>query len=273
MLLSAIVTLAPLEAREAPASQARALHAWLLARIGAHDAALAQRLHDEAGPRPFTVSDLWGAGAPRDGRVRLDPARPLTCRFTALSAETVHALQRALPAVGERLTLAEEAPFAVQAVAGEAAAHAWAGRATYVDLLQQHTLRSAPPPRSVTLRFASPTLFRQEGRDLPLPLPALVFGSYLARWNAFAPQALPAEVKRYADECIALGRYALRSQLVSFEQGDKGAHVGFTGLVRFRFLVGDPFWMRLMALLAAYAFWCGTGYRTTAGLGQTRLGE
>ena len=37
-----------------------------------------------------------------------------------------------------------------------------------------------------------------------------------------------------------------------------------------RFLVGDAYWTRVMLLLAGYAFWAGTGYRTTVGLGQTQ---
>ena len=87
--------------------------------------------------------------------------------------------------------------------------------------------------------------------------------------------ALPDEAKRYAQECVALGRFRMRSHLVSFENAgaephfSKGAHVGFTGEAHFRFLVGDAYWTRVMTLLAGYAFWCGAGYRTTAGLGQT----
>jgi CRISPR-associated endoribonuclease Cas6 len=136
--------------------------------------------------------------------------------------------------------------------------------------VQRYTLAPGQHPREVTLRFSSPTLFRSGGRDLPLPLPSLVFDGYLRKWNGFSPLALPEEAKRYAEECVALGRFKLRSHLVSFELGGKGAHVGFTGEVRFRFLVGDAYWTRVMTLLAGYAFWAGTGYRTTVGLGQTQ---
>ena len=167
------------------------------------------------------------------------------------------------------LTLAG-APLRVTEIATETDQHPWAGRATYADLVQQYTLAPGQHPRSVTLRFASPTLFRSGGRDLPLPLPHLVFHGYLNKWNGFSPLSLPEEAKRYAEECVALSRFKLRSHLVSFEQGGKGANVGFTGEARFRFLVGDAYWTRIMRLLAGYAFWAGSGYRTTVGLGQTQ---
>ena len=269
MLLAAVITVVPIERASVPAALGRAVHAWLLDRIEGVDVSLARHLHEGEGPRPFTVSNLWGAGRARGGKVTLDPERPCWLRLTGLTERVSGAIERALPAVGEGLTLAG-VPLRVTEVTTEAGQHPWAGRADYAGLVQQYTLAAGPHPRSVTLRFASPTLFRSGGRDLPLPLPALVFAGYLRKWNTFSPLALPVEAKRYAEECVALGRFKLRSHLVSFEQGGKGAHVGFTGEARFRFLVGDAYWTRVMLLLAGYAFWAGTGYRTTVGLGQTQ---
>lgn len=190
-------------------------------------------------------------------------------RLTGLTEEVSETLERALPVVGERLALAG-APLRVTEVATKAGQHPWAGRADYANLVQRYTLAPGRRPQGVTLRFASPTLFRSGGRDLPLPLPSLVFDGHLRKWNVFSPLTLPEEAKRYAEECVALGRFKLRSHLVSFERGSKGTHVGFTGEACFRFLVSDAYWTRMMLLLAGYAFWAGTGYRTTVGLGQTQ---
>ncbi len=269
MPLAAVLTLNPVEATEAPAELGRAVHAWFLDRLAAVDADLAQRLHQGGGRRPFTASNVWGMGRARQNRVQLDPDRSCWARITALTDEVEAGLERALPEPGQRLELGGAA-FAVRAVATETEDHPWAGRMSYADLVQRYTLSPGRHPRSVTLSFASPTLFRSGGRDLPLPLPDLVFHGYLRKWNAFAPLALPDDARRYAEECVALSRYKLRSHLVSFERSGKGAHVGFTGQVRFRFLTGDAYWARVMLLLAGYAFWAGTGYRTTVGLGQTQ---
>ena len=269
MLLAAVITLTPTAPATVPAALGRAAHAWLLDRIQQTDASLAQRLHESDGPRPFTASNLWGTKHARGGKVTLAPDKLCWLRFTGLTQEASAAIERALPAIGENLTLAG-ATLRVAEIATETDQHPWAGRATYADLVQQYTLAPGQHPRSVTLRFSSPTLFRSGGRDLPLPLPHLVFHGYLNKWNTFSPLALPQEAKRYAEECVALGRFKLRSHLVSFEKGGKGAHVGFTGEARFRFLVDDAYWTRVMTLLAGYAFWAGTGYRTTVGLGQTQ---
>jgi CRISPR-associated endoribonuclease Cas6 len=269
MPLAAVITLHATEPATAPAVLGRAVHAWFLDRVSKVDPDAAHRLHEAEGPRPFTVSNVWGTGRARRGQVRLDPEKPCWIRVTALTDEVETVLEQALPPPGEELEL-KGATFAVQAVATETEEHPWAGRAAYVDLVQRYTLSPGRHPRSVTLNFASPTLFRSGGRDLPLPLPDLVFHGYLRKWNAFAPLELPDDARRYAEECVALSRYKLRSHLVSFERSGKGAHVGFTGQVRFRFLTGDAYWARVMLLLAGYAFWAGTGYRTTVGLGQTQ---
>jgi CRISPR-associated endoribonuclease Cas6 len=269
MLLAAVITLKPTAPAVVPATLGRATHAWLLDRIQQADDSLAQHLHEGEGPRPFTASNLWGAKRARGGKVTLDPEHPCWLRFTGLTEDVSAAIQRALPDPGDDLALAG-ALLRVTGVTTDTGQHPWAGRATYADLVQQYTLAPGKHPRSVVLRFASPTLFRSGGRDLPLPLPHLVFHGCLNKWNAFSPLSLPEEARRYAEECVALGRFKLRSHLVSFEQGGKGAHVGFTGQVRFRFLVGDAYWTRVMTLLAGYAFWAGTGYRTTVGLGQTQ---
>jgi len=269
MLLSTVITLVPAAPQQAPAWVARAAHAWLLERIGQVDPALGHTLHEADSVRPFTVSNLWGTGRAQEGQVALHPERPCWLRVTALTEAMGTALERALPSPGDTLDLAG-ARLTVQAVAADAAEHPWAGRSSYAGLLQERTLAPGPTPRGVALRFSSPTCFRSGGRDLPLPLPSLVFDGWLRKWNAFSPLALPEEAKRYAEECVALGRFRVRSHWVGFEAGDKGGQVGFTGEVGFRFLTGDAYWARVMTTLAAYAFWAGTGYRTTAGLGQTQ---
>jgi CRISPR-associated endoribonuclease Cas6 len=108
-----------------------------------------------------------------------------------------------------------------------------------------------------------------DGRQLtiPLPLPELVLGSLLARWNVFAPLTLPDDVRRYAQECLAVSRYRLQSHAVQFGQA---ISVGFTGQCQYTALVWDPYWLRVVSLLAAYAFYSGVGLRTTVGMGQVR---
>ena len=124
------------------------------------------------------------------------------------------------------------------------------------------------PPRSVTLQFVSPTTFKSEGRHVPVPLPHLVFGSLLEKWNAFAPVAFPPELRRYANECLALSSYQLRSSGVTLKEG--GLRMGAVGRARYVSTSFDRYWMSLINLLADFALFAGLGAGTGMGLGQCR---
>jgi CRISPR-associated endoribonuclease Cas6 len=101
---------------------------------------------------------------------------------------------------------------------------------------------------------------------MPLPIPETVLGSWLERWKRFSSASLPHAVQEVGQANLALSRYELRSGVIEYKE----KWIGFTGKCRFRILSGDEFWVRLCNLLADYSFYCGTGYKTTFGLGQTR---
>ena len=284
MLTSWVITLQPEEPATVPIDLGRAVHAWFLAQVRRANPALVERLHQPNTPRPFTVSALRGAKPGSQGRVALRPERAYWLRVTSFEPElSQRLLEDVVPALPDQVRLAETA-FALKGATCDAGEHPWAGQTTFEALAQEHLLGVRRPDRKLTLRFASPTTFRrtggeasltdEEGRayrvaghNVALPLPGLVFDSYLQRWNAFAPVALHPDVKRYAQECVAISRYRLQTVLVEFGQA---RHVGFVGSCQFMALVHDPYWLRLLNLLAAFAFYAGTGHKTTRGLGQTR---
>ena len=132
-------------------------------------------------------------------------------------------------------------------------------------------LSPSPPSSRLALRFASPTVFRSSGVNVPLPLPGLVFEGLARRWNAFGPLRIPPEVRRFADERMVISRYQLRTERVTFgDEGERGAYPGFVGVCGYAFRGRDRYWMGLIHLLAAFALYAGVGTRTTMGLGQTR---
>ena len=135
--------------------------------------------------------------------------------------------------------------------------------------MQQYTLSPRWVPPRVTLRFASPTAFRSRDRNVPLPQPDLVFRSLLNRCNEFAPLGLQEEARRFVQECLALSRCKMRTEYVRLGQEGRGT-VGFVGECRFAMLNRDPYWMRLMHLLAAFGLYAGVGRWTAVGLGQVR---
>lgn len=272
-LISLVLTLRPAAppdpAQPLPLWWGRAAHALLLSTIRVADEALAQELHDESSPRPFTASTLVGGF--KHGK--LDPEGKSWLRLTGLT-ETVSAIlfQAVQPggrlAPGQSLEL-DYLPFIVQAAAWESDQHPWAGAADYADLAAQRLASSQTPERQVSLQFFSPTQFHSQDRTVPLP--DLVFGSLAERWNAFAPLAFPPEVKRYAAECLAVSRFELSSRAVAMKGG--GKRIGAVGRATYTALSYDRYWMSLVQTLATFARFAGVGAGVTMGLGQARLVE
>lgn len=284
MLISWVIFLQPEKPAKVPVDMGRAVHAWFLSRVREADPTLAERLHEPNAIRPFTISGLRGTGPGSQGQVALSPEQKYWLRVTSFEPELSQRLmEEVVPALPDQVRLAETV-FALKGITCDPQEHPWAGQTTFEVLVQKHMLEAKGPEHKITLLFASPTTFRRSaveasltesqgrayqvaGHNVPLPLPGLVFDSYLQRWNAFAPLALPPELKRYAQECVAISRYRLQTALVEF---GAARQVGFVGSCQFLALVHDPYWLRLLNLMAAFAFYCGTGQHTTMGLGQTK---
>lgn len=287
MLISIVLTLRPTQAATLPANLGRATHAWFLDQVRAADPRLAETLHAPNQERPFTVSNLRGMGPPQGGGSRggipipplptprqivLAPEETPWLRVTSFSPELSALLvERLLAEPPERVALSGVSLRVVETTA-DGARHRWAGQTTFEDLVQRHTLGAERPAPRLALRFASPTVFRSGGANLPLPLPGLVFESLARRWNAFGPLRVPAEVRRFADEVMLIARYRLRTERVMFgEEGERGAFPGFLGVCGYAFRNRDRYWLGLIHTLAAFALYAGVGTRTTVGLGQARV--
>ena len=289
-LLSLVLYLQPLKqtAPETPAPPwwGRAVHALLLDVVRQAAPALAEKLHDESTLRPFTASTLIG----RFPGGRLDLEGTYTLRLTALQSEVaailLEAAQEGMLAVGKTVELdyltfrivgphprplsqgeRGESPTPQTLSQGEESP--WVAATNYQELSAPYLLAKETAPRRVTLQFASPTTFKSGGKHVPIPLPDLVFGSLLERWNAFAPIAFPPEVKRYAEECLAVAQYKLSSRAV--QMGSSNLRVGAVGEISYITLNYDRYWMSIIATLAKIALFSGVGAGTSQGLGQCRM--
>lgn len=271
-LVSLVLTLRPLPAgqdgRPIPRWWGRAAHALLLKTTAEADPALAGRLHDEDGLKPFTASSLLG----HFRRGQPDPAETYALRFTAL-IEPLAAVLSAAAGPGGPLAPGAQVeldflPFRVEAAALSPDQHPWAATQSYQELFNARLLPAHPPEWRVRLHLASPTAFHSVGRTQPLPLPELVFGSLLERWNRFAPVAFPEELRRYAAECLRISRFRLRSLGVPVKEG--GLRIGAAGEVTYTTSNYDRYWMSLVTALADFARFSGVGAGVSFGLGQCR---
>ena len=264
MPTACVFTLRPSAAATLSPALGRAAHAAVLELIGAADAELARRLHADVPVKPLTVALL----GERDGRLA-SPARSYDLRVTLLAPALETLAAAWSPATLPQLTI-DGIAWRVERVAAAAAAHPWAGAAGY-DALLAEALRSAArgaEPRW-TLEFATPVTFRQAGRNQPLPLPELVFGSLLDRWNTLAPVPLPPEMRQFAAEALAISRFDLRSVMLPTKNG--ASQVGAVGRCTYSATSRDRYGLACMETLARFAFFSGVGAGTARGFGQARL--
>jgi CRISPR-associated endoribonuclease Cas6 len=103
---------------------------------------------------------------------------------------------------------------------------------------------------------------------VPVPMPGLVFGSLVERWNAFSPITLSPDMRRYGEEVMAISQYSLRSAPVA--QKAQGLRIGGVGEVTYRALSSDRYWIGVMHMLADFALFGGVGVQTATGMGQVR---
>jgi len=251
MPVSLTIPLTPEEPERLPENPRRALQATFYAWLRAGDAAVAGRVHDTDGPKPFTISDLF----------RRRDSEDFWWRVTLLQDGLVGPLARGLGYVTHVDLLGYAVPIRHQAVDLQGQ--------SYVDLARQ-----ARADTRFEMRFISPTSFRSQGMHYLLPNPVTVWQSWLNRWNSFAPQELQYNVNTLdaVTAHMAISRHDLHTETTRYE-GDRYQQIGFVGQVSYRVvrshLLGDEIMRRLNAL-ADYAFYCGTGHHTTRGMGQTR---
>jgi CRISPR-associated endoribonuclease Cas6 len=265
MFASFIVYMRPAEVSPLGRTLGRSLHGLLLRLISQTDPHLANALHSDLSPKPFTVSSLRGRLVHQHGNLCAVPEERYRVRYTVLTDETFNALGHVL--LGK---LAEQVPveidgktFALEAISvAPEQSEGWARVAS-----EQALLTEAPPADRVTLRFSSPTTFRTGDMNLLFPLPTSVFGSLARKWEAFCATALPANLDAFLLEQVAAERFELETQVVSY-----GGHQfnGFVGDCQFRLLHKDPLYGRALNALAGFALFAGVGQKTTQGLGQTR---
>lgn len=266
-LTALVLTLAPASPTTTPGHLGRAAYALLLRLIAEVDADLAQALHDTDTRKPLTCTTLLG-GERQDKNSRLYvPDKPSWLRFTGLNSAVSAHLCRLAEHPPETVEL-DGLLFQVQSATVDTAQHPWAGTDSYEPLAAPYLLAAHSPRYHVGLQFASPTTFRSNGRSQPVPMPVWVFGSLLDRWNEFSPVRLPEEVRRFAEACVVLNRYDLRTQAVPLKADV--TQMGCVGEASYILLNRDRYWASLLNLLTSYAFYSGVGYQTTVGLGQVR---
>jgi CRISPR-associated endoribonuclease Cas6 len=143
---------------------------------------------------------------------------------------------------------------------------------SYEELYTNLVANEPEPLRRFDLRFITPTTFAQGGANLPLPVPTLMFRSWLERWNHFAPVYLGSdELIAYLNNAILLKNHKIQTRSWHLH---KGYINGFVGDVTLQVLHrADPLLANVAHLLVQYARFTGTGMKTRLGMGQTLINK
>ena len=248
-------------------------HAAFLAIMRKSDPKLAETLHAQSAQKPFTVSPLIAKGEQRSGQLHIRAGTDCKLRFTFLEDTLFTAfghafLKSKLPTI--RLG---NATFQVKQLVSHATEErSWSGNTTYAELVQ-----SAKTDTQMSFQFYSPTAFRrltprgQKTRsDVYIDL-VRCYQSWVNKWNAFAPIKLDkAEILAFITEYGQVTSITTKSRALNFGKHTEIGWVGTCACVFYPENSLDENLLRAANCLADFAFYCGTGYKTTMGMGQTR---
>jgi CRISPR-associated endoribonuclease Cas6 len=262
-LVGLTLALQPQQDIVVPPSYATELHSWFLDQVRRTNSQLSAYLHDGQSERPFALSPLNGVIQSRGRSLHFSTDQQYQWQITALSQSLVAWISQWL----------QSPPSVVRLRSGTFTILDWCFAhppTTYRQLLET----PEPEPPQITLSFLSPTSFRRKGKHLPLPMPVNVFHSYLRRWNDFSGEEVESDdFLDWIDEYVVILRHQLQSTKVM--AGKSGSVTGFTGSVQFGLSAkayADTEYIQLWLALGNLAPYCGTGHKTTFGLGQTVTG-
>lgn len=267
---------------------------------------VAQYLHSEGKRRlftcssvqfPFTQERLLHAQKENE-HLRLDERRTYTIRITLLSGTLFPLLYEIVINMNKRGLFPESTVieigkqrFALDAmISSSEDASGWTGYTTYQELVALAQRQRFTASHSFVLEFASLTTFhRLLTRDkkygeyyAQLPLPHYIFPGLARRWHELAPPEIASIIQKerietyIAEEGVIIDDYQMQTHHVHFTEY---VQRGFIGTCRYLMRGPDeaptaasPLTIRQqMQLLAWFAFYAGVGYKTTMGMGQTRL--
>lgn len=251
-----LVSLSPKVVPDAgpPSHTGPAVHAAVLDALRREHPALAADLHDRRGPSPYAITPLLHETGPTG---------------SAWTIQLGLAVDHLVEPFGAALAAADvlrlgHSSFLVDDV-----------RLLSHRTFDQLACLDEPTP-SWQLRFHTPTTLRQDRKVLPFPLPDLLLGALLRRWQRFATDApdLPPLGTVLANHLV-LARYDLRTERHLVKPGTgrrRDVHsVGFVGDADLAAIRADELTdaqLSGVTSLVWFGAFTGVGDRTPVGMGH-----
>ena len=282
LVLHCVTANGPLRSEDYQGQKALAL--FLQSLIEKQDAVVAARLHAPKNSKPFTTALIPRPGAPgnRDHRHSVEAPVTIKLRLTLLDDALYPLVSQFFLQHLDGIPLLRlgQTPLLVSRVlATPDSGEPWAGFARFADLLAA----ASASETSWSVQFATPTSFKTGDADLPLPVPRLCFQSWLNSWDEHSPLPFfPDKASRRAflsdvvEGCVSVTYAQLRlAQQPFYFDGVHTRAQGFVGTCRFTVRPAKvaPQHRQLLATLARYSTYAGTGRKTTMGMGMSRYIE
>jgi CRISPR-associated endoribonuclease Cas6 len=284
MLASLTVYLFPVEKAILPPTMGHYIHAAFLDIARQMDSKIAERLHLNQPYKPFTVSPLQGK-FDKQGKGKLFIRAGTECwvRFTIMDDYLLSAVVKFFTEGESSMLRLGDSMFQVTKVTtnGGGTDGNWSACTTFEELFD-----NASPSDKLNVRFYSPTAFKvhngntNSAQSHVFPDPLHCFQSWLRKWNALSAIQIDEDpLLSFVQQYIQFSRYSVKTRIMNFG-GYK--QLGFVGDCEYRFVgnshgtrTGSPNGeskelLKQAEALASFAFYCGTGYKTTMGMGQTR---
>jgi len=302
MLLSAVIFMQPAERGAIPSDQGRSMDAIFRGWVKEMDEGLWSALHPTAGEtngaaamngkftgiQPYTISNLHGAAPPQE-KLYLDPGSSVWWRITSLDPALSCFILQLL-----RDKVRQHSPCVIGGQAFyptgfeiDASRYCWAGHTTYDELCRRYLMSESLPSGKFRLVFDSPTYLSDKDKVVPFPLPELMVKQWMRKWNGRVSwlqnwpsrnewlarsdesnQFIPADdgLLEFARTSVGANYYSLQTAQSSYF---RTPFIGFTGTCSYKVLNSHPTWSRWLEALVHFAFYCGTGGKTSFGFGQT----
>lgn len=307
MPTSTVIRLFPTEDVFLPPTMGHYAHAAFLDILSRVDPEAAGKIHAMPGQKPFTVSPLQGKFERQGDKVLIRQGSECWLRVTFLDDKLFSPFSRYFLEVSEGPTLrlgAGHFQLTRLSTSGVGEDAKWSGHKTFEQLMDE-----AQTHTRIDVRFYSPTAFKVrdpkggKSRNLASPDPLRCYQSWVSKWNAFSK--IPIEKDRlllFVHNHAMLWHISTRTKMMDF---GRYKELGFVGRCGMRFEENPhedplpdeapaPGWdesldgeteqvfpppvpgpleeemLRQVNLLADFAFYCGTGYKTSMGMGQTR---
>lgn len=279
MPISAVIYLSPPEDTTLRPTMGHHAHAVFLSLLRIGNSKKAEEAHATSAQKPFTVSPLIAKGIRHRDQLHIQAGTECKLRFTFLSdALFAHFAQAFFTGQLPSIRLGQ-ATFQINSLITTASeTEGWGGTTTYKELIDAAGLETR-----MQTRFYSPTAFRaltprgQDRRDEASIDLVRCYQSWVNKWNAFAPMQIDKRrLLDFVERHAGLTAVDSKSKVLDF---GRNRIRGFVGSCAYQFYTEpqptdtserDIEMLRWVNLLADYAFYSGTGYKTTMGMGQTR---